>query len=590
MDSATEKTGDVPTLDRFGEQFVRVGAILMVVGPSIGGALVLVNSDWVRLAILLPFPLVGAGVLLLLRSGWTQPAGVLLVWGAWVGVVGATAFTGGIHSPVISALPLAIVFSGWLLGGRGAIQLGVASVAVLIAYGTAELNGWLWPAVLETPPWRMTFDNLCVVVSASVLGYYAARSVGERIARLRAVERNLLLKYEEAQAARESARSLHDRFERLFRSSPVGTAIADPRDGTVIDCNPAFLDLVGHPRAHIVGRTAAEAGYWVDLGRRAVAYEMLDRTGTVRGFEAEWRTAAGDLRTCLIHWERIDLDGAPHLLAQCMDITDRKRIEQALRASEQALAGLNAELEGRVQRRTADLTSAVAELNAFAYSVAHDLRAPVRAIDGFTALLAEHLADRLDTEAWSLFDRVRRNAQRMGTLIDDLLDLSRVSRIDLRQETVDLSAMANEIAATLTATDPSRNVEWRIAPGLRVMADPGLMRIVLDNLLGNAWKYTRPVAAAQVEFGATESVDGSIAFEVRDNGVGFDMAHAGKLFQPFQRLHHGSEFEGTGIGLATVARIVRRHNGEVQATSEPGRGTTVRIRLPAGAMPPAAFV
>jgi PAS domain S-box-containing protein len=496
--------------------------------------------------------------------------------------------TGGIHSPVISALPLAIVFSGWLLGARGAVQLGVASVALLVAYGIADQYGMLSPAVLQGPPWRTTFAEVCVVVSASVLGYYAARSVGERIARLRAVERNLLLKYEEAEAARESARSLHDRFERLFRSSPVGTAIADPRDGTVIDCNAAFLDLVGRPRAQIVGRTAAEAGYWVDLGQRAIAYEVLDRTGTVRGFEADWWTAAGERRTCLIHWERIDLDGAPHLLAQCMDITERKRIEQALRASEQALAALNAQLEARVQQRTSDLTSAVAELNAFAYSVAHDLRAPVRAIDGFTALLAEHLADRLDTEAWTLFERVRRNAQRMGTLIDDLLDLSRVSRVDLRSETVDLSAVAREISATLAATDPSRSVAWRIAPGVRVTADPGLMRIALDNLLGNAWKYTRPVAAAQVEFGAAESGDGGPAFEVRDNGVGFDTAHAGQLFQPFQRLHHESEFEGTGIGLATVARIVRRHGGDVQATSEPGQGTTVRVRLPASAMPTAA--
>jgi signal transduction histidine kinase len=195
-------------------------------------------------------------------------------------------------------------------------------------------------------------------------------------------------------------------------------------------------------------------------------------------------------------------------------------------------------------------------------------------------MLVEDHADELRPEAHDLLMRIRAAGERMGALIDDLLGLARVSRADMRREPVDLGAMAERVVASLHESDPGRSVEVRIAPGLDAEADPRLMRVVLDNLIGNAWKFTRDQPHPVVEVGA-EGSDGDRRFFVRDNGAGFDMAYAGKLFGPFQRLHHADEFEGTGIGLATVQRIVRRHGGDIWAEGEVGAGATVSFTLPA---------
>jgi signal transduction histidine kinase len=239
-----------------------------------------------------------------------------------------------------------------------------------------------------------------------------------------------------------------------------------------------------------------------------------------------------------------------------------------------------AELERRVEERTAALADANRELEAFSYSVSHDLRAPLRSVGGLSAMLVEDHADELRPEAHDLLMRIRAAGERMGALIDDLLGLARVSRADMRREPVDLGAMAERVVASLHESDPGRSVEVRIAPGLDAEADPRLMRVVLDNLIGNAWKFTRDQPHPVVEVGA-EGSDGDRRFFVRDNGAGFDMAYAGKLFGPFQRLHHADEFEGTGIGLATVQRIVRRHGGDIWAEGEVGAGATVSFTLPA---------
>lgn len=237
-------------------------------------------------------------------------------------------------------------------------------------------------------------------------------------------------------------------------------------------------------------------------------------------------------------------------------------------------------LELRVRERTADLQKLNAELDSFAYTVSHDLKSPLRAIDGFTRLLDEQLGERLSADEREMFDRVLSSTTRMGSLISALLALARVSQAPLERQTVDISQLVKTILSDELGKQPQREVRFHVAEGLQAQCDPQLTRIALENLLGNALKYTRDQQQPVIEFGLDEP-DGNYprCYFVRDNGVGFNMAHAAKLFKPFQRLHMASEFEGTGIGLATVRRIVERHGGSITACSEPGAGATFRFSL-----------
>lgn len=272
-------------------------------------------------------------------------------------------------------------------------------------------------------------------------------------------------------------------------------------------------------------------------------------------------------------------DGTPRLiLGVAHDFTARKQAEEALRESEEYNRRLNLELEQRVQERTAQLAATNRELEAFCYSVSHDLRAPLRAIDGFSQALLEDQFELLDPEGQHYLRRVRAAGQRMGALIDDLLNLSRMTRHEIHRTTVHLSALATSIATELHHAQPYRQVLWHITPHLLVEADPNLMRIMLENLLGNAWKYTSQHATAHITFGAVMRHDKRVYF-VRDDGAGFDMAYVDKLFGAFQRLHRLDEFEGTGIGLALVERIVQRHGGAVWAEGAVEQGATFYFTL-----------
>ena len=251
-----------------------------------------------------------------------------------------------------------------------------------------------------------------------------------------------------------------------------------------------------------------------------------------------------------------------------------------------------ADLERRVEERThelqerneslrrnaAELLAANTELDAFAYSVSHDLRAPLRSIDGFSQILLEDYSEKLDEAGRESLQRVRAASQRMGTLIDDLLKLARVTRAEIRTEDVDLSGMAREIVGELQRTTPERQVEFAIAPGLKARGDARLLRVALDNLLRNSWKYTAKQPAPRVEFRSADA-NGGKTFMVRDNGAGFDMKYADKLFGVFQRLHSAADFEGTGIGLATVRRIINRHGGRIWAEGAVDQGATFYFTL-----------
>jgi signal transduction histidine kinase len=244
------------------------------------------------------------------------------------------------------------------------------------------------------------------------------------------------------------------------------------------------------------------------------------------------------------------------------------------RAAEEQMTALNQ----RLARDNAELDAVNRELESFSYSVSHDLRAPLRAIDGFSQALNEDYADRLDAEGQGYLKRVRQAAQRMGMLIDDLLRLAHVTRSEVVREEVDLTDMAGKVLQELQGAAPERHVVTTIAPGLKALADGRLMRVVFDNLLGNAWKFTSRRDPAQIELGV-ETIEGQRTYYVRDNGAGFDMTYAGKLFGAFQRLHDSTDFPGTGVGLATVQRVIRKHGGRVWAQARPDQGATFYFTL-----------
>lgn len=242
------------------------------------------------------------------------------------------------------------------------------------------------------------------------------------------------------------------------------------------------------------------------------------------------------------------------------DITERKRAEE------------------EILRRSMELETANKELETFSYSVSHDLRAPLRGIEGFSQALQEDYEQQLDNTARDYLRRIRTATHRMGELIDDLLNLAHVTRAEIHRESIDLSRLANDVAQEIRSSEPQRTVALKIAEGLQADGDTRLVRVALQNLIGNAWKFTSKRERAEIEFGE-KSANGDRAYFVRDNGAGFDPSYASRLFGPFQRLHAATEFPGTGIGLATVQRIVHRHGGAVWAEGLVNRGATIYFTL-----------
>lgn len=335
-------------------------------------------------------------------------------------------------------------------------------------------------------------------------------------------------------------------------------------DGVITSWNRGAERLYGYKAQEVLGRSVGLLYENSDFLWREIILP-LQRQDALE-LEVRLRRKDGSPVDVLLRLNlRRDPQGEPTgMIGYSLDIGARKQAERLL------------------QQRSEELAAANRELEAFAYSVSHDLRAPLRAIDGFSQALLEDYGERLDGPGLDYLRRVRAATQRMAALIDDLLQLSRVSRAALQPGVVDLSGMAREILAELQQAQPERRVDIVVQPGLTVRGDPGLLRTALYNLLDNAWKYTGRTERPRIEVGSTPSEAGPV-FYVRDNGAGFDMRYADKLFGAFQRLHHPSEFEGTGIGLATVQRIVHRHGGRIWAEASPGHGASFHFTLPPAA-------
>ncbi len=361
-------------------------------------------------------------------------------------------------------------------------------------------------------------------------------------------------------------------FTKTFAASPLPLAIAVGLEGRLVEVNEAWVAFFGIPREEAIGHTAKALRVFEDGADRDRLVDAVERGEMVRNAPCRMRKRSGEIAELILSVEPMEWHGAGASITALQDVT-------ALHQSAEEIRRLNNSLEAKVRERTAELERAVEEMESFSYSVSHDLRAPLRHIAGFTRMLVEDGHVQPGTDAARYAERASMAATKLGTLIDDLLDYSRLGRKALTVVETDLSRTVSSILEDIADGLEGRDVAWEIAPLPKVRADPTLIRLVMQNLIDNALKYTGKNGAARIEVGARRDGDADTVW-VRDNGVGFDMQYSGKLFGVFQRMHTDAEFEGTGIGLANAKRIVERHGGRIWFESAPGRGATFHFSIP----------
>jgi PAS domain S-box-containing protein len=369
-----------------------------------------------------------------------------------------------------------------------------------------------------------------------------------------------------------SLRESESKYRRIVETAQEGIWIIDANSETTF-VNQRLCEMLGYSEGEMLGTPLFAFMENDDVSNANNQVERRQQ-GITEHHEFKFRCKNGTPMWALVSTNPFTDDDGNYTgaLAMIVDITQRKHQEHALQE-------MNSELERKVAERTAQLTHINKELEAFNYSVSHDLRQPLRALDGFSQAILEDYSDLLDEIGKHYLQRIRLASQRMGHIIDDLLNLSRLSRQELRHKPIDLSQLALECLVGLQDIQPQRSVVWHIQPDMVAMGDERLLQIAFNNLLQNAWKFTQIRQTATIEFGRMEK-DGQSVYFVRDNGAGFDMTYASKLFGAFQRLHRAEEFEGTGIGLATVQRIIHRHGGQIWAESVLNEGATFYFTIP----------
>ncbi len=484
------------------------------------------------------------------------------------------------------------------------IEEGCLKCHAAQGYKLGDIRGGISVAVPMASLWNIGQGN----IPALLLGHVVLWLFG--LGGISFAGLHMNQRIQEREQAQAITREAERRYRNLFEQAPVMYVITRNEEGkpVIADCNKRFASTLGYSRAEILERPLADF-YAPESVTRLLedGYERALR-GPFVSEERRLLTYDGRAIETQLHAlpETDSMGRVIGTRAMYMDISERKRVERALRE-------LNEELERRVVERTRELKEradenetlnqgmlamledlreinlryretaqqlqqANAELEAFAYSVSHDLRAPLRAIDGFAQVLEEDYGSQLGTDGQHYLERVRAGSRRMGQLIDDLLTLSRLGRRELTRETLNLTALIQKIYELFAEERAGREIDFRVSDCPPVQADPSLMDVMLVNLLSNALKFTRDRTPAVIEFGCQTEDDQSVFF-VRDNGVGFDMEYADKLFAPFQRLHRTEEYEGTGIGLAIVQRVIHRHGGDVWAEAEVDKGATFYFRL-----------
>jgi len=369
--------------------------------------------------------------------------------------------------------------------------------------------------------------------------------------------------------AEEALRQSEERFRSYFELGLIGMAITSPAKGT-IEVNEKICEILGYERSELLQLTWTELTHGDDLAADVALFNRV-LAGEIDGYTIDKRFIRknGEIvyATISVKCVRTADGSVDFFVALLQDITERKRAEEALKA-------VHAELE----RRAYELDAVNRELEAFAYTVSHDLKAPLRSIEGFTRAIVEDYSDKLDDPGKDYLRRVTAASQRMTQLIDAMLNMARLTRGELHEKTVDIGALAHVIAHDLQKQEPDRQVAFVIADKVTVSGDRTMLQVMLENLMHNAWKFTSNHKSARIEFGKTE-MQGKMVYFVRDDGVGFDMQFADKLFRPFMRLHTETEFPGIGIGLAIVKRIITRHGGRIWAESAPENGATLYFTI-----------
>ena len=364
------------------------------------------------------------------------------------------------------------------------------------------------------------------------------------------------------------------RYRRLFEAAQDGILLVDPETAQITDANPFLTDLLGYSREELVGKKLWDIGPFKDTDLSQDAFRKLLEEGYIRYEDLPLETKF-NRRINVEFVSNVYLVGIQRVI-QCniRDISDRK-------LAEGRILKLNLELERRVEERTAALEAAQGDLEAFTYTAAHDLRAPLRHLNAFTELLVKNAQGKLDESGVRYLAKIAASAAHMGLLVDGLLAFAQLGRAAIKLHTLNVAQLIKDFRDEHGVELESRHVIWKIGALPSVYADPGLFGVALTNLLSNAVKFTRGCKESIIEIGGRRD-NGEVSLFVRDNGAGFDMAYADKLFQVFQRLHREDEFEGSGVGLATVRRIIERHEGKVWAESAVGKGATFYLSLPDG--------